>query len=75
MKKSLAFLGIWAAWILFSGLVSVGVVPIPKPLPQAKVPFHTLASELPKVHSQKLLSLATDLQEDWAGERLLATSA
>jgi len=76
MKSVLAFLGIGSAWILFTGLVGTGVIPLTLPFPQTyHSPPTTDVTQPTETQEQNFPSFAKDLQEGWISEHLLATSA
>jgi hypothetical protein len=74
MRKTLAFLAVGLAWILFSGLVSVNFQPLPVATPQTLSPAPRIL-EFPRGPAQKFPSYLSHLERRWKTERLLSTSA
>lgn len=75
MKPVLAFLGIGAAWILFTGLVGTGVIPVTLPFPPTHHSPPPDVAQPTETQEKNFPSFAKDLQEGWISEHLLATSA
>ena len=75
MKKPLIFLALSSAWILFSGLIWIGLQPLPSLPPQVSSPLAVRASISSPVETEKPSSLISQLERNWKTERLLQTAA